>query len=150
MIELTNGKVLSLALAAALMGGLIGSGCGGSAKAVPLTKSEFLKEGGAICKSADRQREEELKKATAEGGSEPNQADMVTQVALPSAREMTEALAGLEPPAGDEKEVQAIIAAFEHGIETVESAPTNVSASMNAFAEATKAAEGYGLANCGI
>jgi hypothetical protein len=150
MIDLAGRKALTLVLAAALVGGLIGSGCGSSAQAVPLTRSEFLKEGNAICKSADQQREEELKKATAEGGSEPSQAEMVIQVALPSVQEMTDELAGLEPPAGDEKEVQAIVTAFEHGAETVESEPTNVPASMSAFTEATRAAEAYGLTSCGI
>jgi hypothetical protein len=148
---LGNKAALSMALVAFVMAGSIVSGCGGSDQAASLTKSQFVREANSICRNAEHQRLTALSNSnTEDAGNEPDQAELMTDIALPPVQEMTEELAELGIPTGDETEVQAIISAFEQGIATVNEDPTNVSAGMRAFSDATKLAEAYGLTDCGI
>ncbi len=76
--------------------------------------------------------------------------DLLSDLALPPVQEMIEELGDLGPPAGDEKKVQAIIEAFEDGVERLEANPANVSAGVAAFENANKLSEQYGLVACRI
>lgn len=126
------------------------SGCGGSGQAAPLKKPQFIQQADAICRHAESELETAIGEATKKGAGEMGQADLVTEVALPSMQNMTEELADLGVPVGDEKEVQRIIHAFDRGIATLEKNPTSVTADIGAFHQATDAADEYGLTDCGI
>lgn len=133
--------------AVALAAALIFAGCGGSGKPDPLKKSEFIAQADSICKSANSEREEALKEVAK---SEPEATQLVNETALPPIQKMTEELSGLGPPVGDEKEVHAIISAFEQGVKKIEADPTNLSAAVGAFDKADELAEAYGLVDCTI
>lgn len=125
-------------------------GCGDSTEAAPLKKPQFIQQANEICRHSEDERKRALREATEQSAGEPDQADLVTEAALPPIRTMTDELAELGAPRGDEKEVEEIVAGFERGIEMLEEAPTDVPANMAAFGEATEAAEAYGLISCGI
>jgi hypothetical protein len=150
-MERSRKSAIYTAAIALLAAGLLAAGCGGSGSAAPLKKPQFVREANAICANAVDEREKALSDATKEGSdSEPGQAALVTEVALPPVQKMSEELADLGVPVGDEKEVQAIVKAFERGIATVEKDPTSVNGVIGAFAEASKLAEAYGLTSCAI
>lgn len=135
-----------------MVAGLTSVGCGDSADAGPLTKSQFLQEADSICRTANQEREEALKEAAEQedtgGGSESEY--FVTEAALPPVESMTEDLGDLVPPRGDEKEVEAIIAAFEQGIARIEADPTDLTTAVSAFTKANQLSEAYGLKDCTI
>jgi hypothetical protein len=140
-----------LAFAALAVGGSLILGCGGSSDAAPLKKAQFVRQADEICRAAEDERKKALKEATEQSpDGEPGQVDLVMEAVLPSIQTMTEELAELGAPRGDEKQVKEIVAAFERGIATLEDAPTDVPADLIAFTEATEAAEVYGLPSCGI
>lgn len=125
-------------------------GCGGSSEAAPLKESQFVRQANAICRDGEDELKKALREATESAGGEPEQAGLVTEAALPSIQKMTEELADLGVPVGDEKVVQEILAGFERGIETLEEDPTDVPSDIAAFNKATESAEAYGLTSCGI
>jgi hypothetical protein len=134
----------------ALAVALIAAGCG-SSEPDPLTKAEFTKQGNSICKNSAEEREAKTSEAAKEdkGGSEEEEFEtFVADAALPPIQDMTEELAGLGVPKGDEKEVEAMVVAFEVGVEKLEANPRTLSGP--AFAKADKLAEDYGLTECKI
>jgi hypothetical protein len=135
-----------MALASVLFAGLILAGCGGSSSAEPLNKPQFIQEASAICRDADAERAEVLRNASSD---QPGAAELTTE-ALPPVEEMIEELGELGPPAGDTKEVRAIIAAFEAGLKDLKANPADLTSAVSAFAEANQLAEDYGLADCTI
>jgi hypothetical protein len=62
---------------------------------------------------------------------------------------MAEELGGLGPPKGDEKQVAAIVKAFEAGVAKLEADPL-ASNAPSAFAKADELAAAYGLTDCVI
>jgi hypothetical protein len=138
--------MIPVALLASLVGGLVLVGCGGSSSAEPLKKPQFAREANSICQEAEAERAKALKNTAS---SQSGLAELTT-IALPPIQKMTEELGELGVPVGDDKEVDAIIAAFEKGVERVEADPANLDAAVVAFAEANKLAEDYGLADCAI
>jgi hypothetical protein len=134
-----------LILGLLLVSGLVAAACGGSSSADPLAKPQFLREADAICRDAESERDEALKEA----GVESTPADLLTTLVSPI-EEMIGELDDLGSPVGDDKEVQAIIDAFERGVEKLQANPEDVGADIAAFAEANKLSEKYGLTDCRI
>jgi len=139
-------------LVGTLLIALAGIGCGDSADAGPLTKSQFLLQADSICRTAEEEREEALKEAAEQEdtGSGSEAEYFVSEVALPPIESMNEDLGDLVPPRGDEKEVEAIIAAFEQGIGRIEADPTDLTIAVSAFTKANQLSEAYGLKDCTI
>ncbi|HUB99347.1 MAG TPA: hypothetical protein VMS11_05945 [Solirubrobacterales bacterium] len=125
---------------------LVFAGCGGSGSD-PLTKAEFLKQGNAICATMQNERASQAKDAEAELADADEEETM--SFALEPVETMTDELGDLGPPEGQEKEVEAIIAAFEDGTSQLEAEPTGPK-SISAFAQADKKATAYGLTECTI
>lgn len=133
-----------MALAAAALT-LLALGCGGSSDAAPLKKSQFVKQADEVCASAQAERGEQKDELTESEDSE----EEVMQTLLDPVENMVDGLSDLGPPKGQEKEVEAIIAAYEEGIASLEAEPTGPDA-VSAFDKASKLAEGYGLSDCTI
>lgn len=140
-------KITLLSVLMALMLVLAVAGCGGSSEAKPLKKSQFVEEANSICKDAAAERGEAMREA-ADG--DPDAAEFATETALPPVQHMAEELGDLGAPVGDEKEVQAIVVAFEKGVKKVEADPANPSVGVTAFDHADELALEYGLADCTI
>jgi hypothetical protein len=131
--------VLTVALLAALA-----LGCGGSSEAAPLKKAQFIKQGDAICATAQAEREDQRK----EMAGQSSESD-VMQVLLQPIENMTKELDDLGVPVGQEKRVEAIVVAYEDGIAKLEADPGGPD-SVAAFRTASKLAADYGLTGCSI
>lgn len=121
------------------------AGCGGPDQ---LTKAQFIRQGNEICVSGIKEREASLAAVVKEAEGEPGPTEAV-EGALSPIKEMVDELNGLGVPKGDEKEVEAIIAGFEEGIEAIEANPKQALGGAS-FQAADEAATAYGLNECAI
>jgi len=131
---------------------LIVAGCGSSdSQSEPLTKVAFVKQGNEICHRATEERKQGTKEAVAKA-AEADASDEVqvfTETLLAPVETMTEELGDLGPPKREEKQVEAIIAAFEGGTEKLEAEP-GLAEAPSAYLEANKLAMRFGLTECTI
>jgi len=136
------------------------AGCGGDEErtfpegvAQPIAKVEFLAEAERICGSTNARVE-----AAADGlvstGDQPPPAEVrraVIGVAVPALEAEVRAIRALGVPEGDERRVEAIIAATERGIEQIRADPVGVlDGPPPALREAGRLARAYGSENCGF
>jgi hypothetical protein len=141
---------------------LVAAGCGGSSEGATSAATKgtssgtssqnelsFAEQANAICRGAESEREKAVTDATEEGKA-PDQKSLVTKVIVPQVQTMIEELKGLTPPKGDEKEVGAIITAFEGGVAKLKANPSDYADNLAAFAKADRLAEEYELIDCGL
>ncbi|HWO83525.1 MAG TPA: hypothetical protein VNM38_07030 [Solirubrobacterales bacterium] len=151
-----NKRVLLVLAALAASSALIvgcGSGGGTTESSGPLTKAEFIKQGDAICKKGNGESKAEVEEFADEKGfdlenpSKRQSEEVVTEVLVPNLERQAEELAALEPPKGDTKEVNAIIASLEKVIAELKKAPSNFG--VVAFAKPIRLEGAYGFKVCG-
>jgi hypothetical protein len=149
-------------LAAPLAALLLFAGCGDGDEAgggfppgvaQPQTKVEFLREADRICLSQDARIEaaaDEL--ATAPGGPPPAQVRrLALGIVVPALEVEVRAIGALPVPVGDEREVEAILAATQRGIAQIEADPAGlVDGPPPGLREAGRLAERYGSQQCGV
>jgi hypothetical protein len=151
------GKRIVSASIGALAIGAMALGCGSSASGDAPTKAQFVRQGNAICARAEDERNKSLAAAVrhsqsnAPGGSAPSVdlERLTTDVAVPKIQETIDELGGLDPPAGEEAEIDAILGNLEAAVETSEADPDRFVAGT-AFLKANKAATAYGLTACAV
>jgi hypothetical protein len=151
-------KGIRTALAALAMLATAGAGCGSDSSNASLTKAEFVKQGNVICKKGYEKKntelaatfEKETKKDSGQLSLSPSQEeDLVLDVALPPVQAVADGLNELGPPAGDEKEVSAIVEQLEAAIVEIGEDPLNIlQGTENPFDKYTKLASEYGLREC--
>lgn len=120
--------------------------------AAALTRPEFLARADEICLSIETQIEasgDEL--FNAHGRPEPAEVrEFAFDVAIPKLRGEADAIRALGVPAGDDEQVDAILAAAERGIEQIRGDPdVLVSSAPPALREAGRLARRYGSRECG-
>ncbi len=138
-----------IAVLAALVLSVVAVGCGGGGEPGPLPRKAFVAQANAICAQGTKDREAAMSEAAKESASESESEELVTAAAVEATEDMVDELDGLGVPRGDEKQVEAIIAAFEKGIATIEADPERGLGS-SAFKQADEAALAYGLSECAI
>ena len=150
MLLINGRRVLGAALLAALLAALV-AGCGGSSDAAPLKKPQFVKQANAICVEAQQERAAVSKELSKQGGGSGGsaEAEEVMTELLEPIEGMTERLSELAPPKGQEREVEAIVAAYEKGTSQLQGGPEGKTA-VTAFDEADQLALAYGLTECTI
>jgi hypothetical protein len=137
------------------------AGCGGDEaepalapdEPAPLTKEQFLFEADRICFAVESQIE-----AAADdyAGSqeEPDPAEVrrvVSRIVVPKLRSEVETIALLDPPPGDEAEVQRILDATGRGADALEGDPLIVLDGIPPdLREAESLARAYGSRECGL
>jgi hypothetical protein len=138
------------------------AGCGGGDEAEdefppgvaqPPTKVEFLREADRICLSQDAQIEaaaDDL--VNAPGRPPPAQVRrLALGIVVPALEAEVRAIGALPVPVGDEREVEAILAATERGIAQIEVDPASlVDGPPPGLREAGRLAERYGSRQCGV
>jgi hypothetical protein len=137
---------------------VLAAGCGSSSSSQDsssLSKAEFLVKANAAC---DRERHGVLSRISSyleqhgsEGKSEAELiADMAKAVLLPASRAETEALEALGAPPGDEKRIEAMLAAQRKAIAEVAALRrvTSIEAVENRFNQASDQFRAYGLESC--
>jgi hypothetical protein len=128
-----------------------------SASGQPLTKREFIRLGDQICRRGGTKIVTELQKHKLEYGrgfgKQPTQKqneEGLVDLVLPVIQSEAEEIAALEPPAGDEQEVAAIVRALETGVAETEAKPSLAgSVKGNPLGEASKLSQEYGFKLCG-
>ncbi len=138
-------KNYGCAMVAALLATGAAAGCGGEEA---LTKSEFLKQGNAICAKGSKKIEDGAKKL---GDGKPSK-EVVTKFAedtlIPSVEDQLSELGDLKPPKADEDKVKKILDAADEALTKTKDDPTVLTSSDDPFKEANKQAEAYGLTKC--
>ncbi len=144
---------------AAFLAAVALSGCGededsySPVVADPLSKVEFLREADRICISTEAQIEaaaDEL--ATQPGGPDPREVERIAlAVVVPALETEVRAIRAIGAPPGEEKQVAAILAATERGIEEIEGAPRALADGPPAgLRQAKRLAKAYGSRECGF
>lgn len=163
-----NARLMSL-LAAAVAIVAIGVGCGGSddpnsgseatetIATSSLSKAAFIKqareaclrEGKGLIGEATAYRREHESEDLPEG---VQLANMVKAVILPTVEAQIAAVRELGAPAGDEKEIEALLAAQQAAVDTVRELKSAESLEVveSRFAGAAKKLEAYGFTGCAI
>jgi hypothetical protein len=141
---------------------LVAVGCGGGDESTtgypagvsrPLAKVEFLAEADRICHSTNA-RIEAVADDLVAGRQDPPPAEVrqaVLGVAIPALETEVRAIRALGAPAGDSREVEAIVAATERGIGEIRADPVAVlNGPPPALRRAGRLARAYGSAECDL
>ena len=129
---------------------LLVAGCGGSSEEA-LTKSEFVKQGNAICAVAAKEREKAIFEVANNANPSRSQQEVreeAVEAGIPVYEEATEQIADLGAPKGDEAKVEAVVEAMEEAAAKVNANPQSAFSGDRTFGKANKAAESYGLDAC--
>jgi hypothetical protein len=112
-------RTIALALAALA---LSLAGCGGDDQA--LSTTEFQEQGNAVCKEGDAQLAEKGKRLFGPDGKAPPSVEALAayfrEDALPVARAKLDGLDRLDPPEGERKKVERMLAAGRRAIDEVD------------------------------
>jgi hypothetical protein len=172
----TLNKRLVILLAALLTLAVIAAGCGGgddgdtSATATngaattdgggsaddggPLTKEEFIEEANAICTEGRNQVLAEMssyvKEHSGEGQSKPEVlAEAIKTLFIPTIQTQIDEIRELSAPAGDQDQIDALLAAMQRAVDVAEDdAESSVAEIGQEFKRSAKLARKYGLTGC--
>ncbi|HEV7483533.1 MAG TPA: hypothetical protein VGO13_10590 [Solirubrobacterales bacterium] len=151
--------MLAGVMAIAIVAAGCGSGSDGSTDTtvVVLTKTEFIKQGDAICAKGSEtlsKEAEEFAEANNIDTSKPTkeqQEEVVTTVVAPALQTQADELGELGAPKGEEEKTTAIIDALEAGAEELEDNPGALLESSGAgpLDKANELAKEFGFKSCG-
>jgi hypothetical protein len=144
-----DSKCCGLALSAVLVAAA--AGCGGSDDNAP-TKAEFIQQADAICKKAHDKFEKDFNQAFA-GNSQPSQAELnkfALSTLVPGVQGEIDDVSALQPPSGDEAEVEAIIDAVQGGVDKIKADPGVLSPQVkfDPQKKGHQLAKEYGMKEC--
>ncbi len=150
-----------LVLAGVLAIAAIGIGCGGDGStevtaSADVEKPTYLKKADAICNQSNARVERDWEDFVKSRGGDPTEAfegeenenAFATTVVLPEKQRQLDELKELPAPEADQDEVEAILAAYQEGIDIGEADPQAVMSTSGVFKYAAKTAENYGLREC--
>lgn len=130
-----------LLLLAFALGLMLITGCGDSSEAEEktLTKKQFVQLTEAFCDKEYRAEERDMKAYADKhlllfGGGEPWEQEVLNEIVFEYVEDKIDYFKSLPVPEGDEKEVRAMIVAFEEGLEKSEENPAGL-AEVRPFAE---------------
>ena len=146
-----NGKLWGLALAVVFAAALPAAGCGGSDDNAP-TKAEFITQADAICKKAHDKFETDFNEAFGDN-PQPSQAQLnefALSTLVPGVQGEIDDISALEPPSGDEAEVNAIIDAVQGGVNKIKADPGVLSPQVkfDPQQKGHQLAKEYGMKEC--
>ncbi len=149
-----------LVLAGALAVTAIGIGCGDGSTEVTASadveKPTYIKKADAVCNQSNTRVERGWEDFVKSRGGDPAEAfegeeaenAFATTVILPEKQRQVDELKELTAPEADRDEVEAILAAYQEGIDIGEADPQAVMSTQGVFKYAAKTAEDYGLREC--
>jgi uncharacterized protein with von Willebrand factor type A (vWA) domain len=139
---------------------LVAVGCGGgsdsSSDSSSISKAQFIKQADAICEKGNEENEAEFEEFAKENGlsekQEPTKAqqeEAISEIVAPGVQKQIDEIDALGAPEGDEKQIEAMVAAVEEGVEEIEEDPGSLTEGKNPLAKGSKLAKEYGLKTCG-
>jgi hypothetical protein len=140
------GSIVGLAVLVALLV----AGCGGSEETV--TKTDFIRQGNAVCGKWQQARGNRFREVNAKFKPPVTQAKREKAIlyVIEPYGDAIEGLKELDPPAGEEEKVEAMIKAMEEGLNQAEANLGSLISSGAAFSKGNKLAQEYGLKECGV
>ncbi len=137
---------------------VVGCGSGGdsssgeTASTSTLTKAQFLKLGNAICAKSNDEINAVYGKYAGKLPGEAKMNQVAQEIVPPVRKKVIRRLRALDPPAGEEKHVEKILAAIEEGIEKGEEDAASLRAAgpEYAFWRAYHMEIDYGLVKCAL
>lgn len=153
-------KLLTAAVAAVVLAALI-AGCGGgdetTDETVTLTKTEFIKQGDAICQAGNEEIEEGFEEFAEENdlpeNKEPSKeqgVELVETVILPSIQQQGEEIRELGAPDGDEEQVDELLTSLEEAVAEGEDDPEILfEGKTDPFGKVNQLTKDYGFKVCG-
>jgi hypothetical protein len=156
-------KRFIVVLAAVVAFAAIGAGCGSSddsttdTDVVVLTKTEFIKQGDAICKKGSESLSQEAEDFADENNidtekpTKEQQEEVIETVVAPALLGQAEELNELGAPEGEEDKAAAVFEALEAGAEEMEGDPASLLESKGAgpLDKANELASEFGFKECG-
>jgi hypothetical protein len=151
-------------LLACVVGALVAGGCGDGdqPEEKTLTKKQFVAKAEAFCDKEYRAEERDMERYADEhgllfGGGEPWEQEVLNEaVIFDYVRDKIAFFKSLPAPEGDEKEVRAMIEAFEEGLEKSEEEPASLAEPRpgqkpldNPFEKSYETTSAYGPWLCG-
>jgi hypothetical protein len=153
-------KRLIALLAGVMAIAIVAAGCGSSddsTDTVVLTKTEFIKQGDAICAKGSKALSQEAEDFADENDIDTNkptkeqQEEVIAAVVGPALQTQADELSELSAPDGEEDKTSAIIEALESGAEELEDDPGVLlkSSGKGPLDEANELANEFGFKECG-
>jgi hypothetical protein len=148
-------KRLIAMLAGAMAIAIVAAGCGSSSDTtVVLTKTEFIKQGDAICAKGGKQIEDEADEFAKENNvdtSKEDQEEVIATVVAPVLQTQVDEISELGAPSGEEDTTAAIVEALADGAEELEENPASLLESDGAgpLDKAKELAGRFGFKVCG-
>lgn len=125
-------------------------GCGGGDDTTSITKSEFLKQGNAVCKVQNQKREKAIQETIGNGSekfTDARKKELLLEI-IPFYEEATEELQALGLPAGDEEKIEAILAAREKAAKETKADLDEAITTRSQYEAANELSAKYGLSSC--
>jgi len=129
------------------------TGCGGSSSDEALTKAEFEKQAGAICKEAEVKRAKVISSIVEQADPKGNvqaQQEQLIKKAIPTYEEAAQQIDDLGAPEGQEEKVGVLVKEMEAAAEKSMADPHTAATSNIFFRKANELAQEYKLAGCVI
>lgn len=118
------------------------------------SKAEFIKQADAICKKAHDEFEKEFRQAFRKASEQTNEnlKRFALTTLVPGNEGEIRDISALEPPAGSEAEVKAIIAAVQTGVDKIKADPGILLPSVpeDPLAKGHRLAKQYGMKECSV
>jgi hypothetical protein len=146
---------------------VVAAGCGGGstttttsagasgatgAQGAPLSKSQFLAKGNAICKKGNQAIQNAAKQTFPKSGPKPSASqiqDFATKTVIPNIEEQVTAIKALPAPAGDQAQVTKIVDSAQSALDKAKQDPASITGNgPGPFAQTNKLARAYGLTVC--
>jgi hypothetical protein len=136
--------------ALAAIGVLLAVGCGGSGSEEAQSKADFVREGSAICGKWQQARSTRLQEVPSKLKPPVTQAkkEKALLFILEPYGDVLHGLKELDPPAGEEEKVEAMIKAAGEGYAQGQANPRTLMNDNVAFRKADELFEAYGLNAC--
>jgi hypothetical protein len=154
-----TGRATRTLVVAALAAGLVAAGCGDDdSDEEAVTQNEYIAGSNAICERTQSQVDEPYQRIIGEGRPTPTEAQrFLADAVLPAMRENVSEREALTGPAGDEAEIEAMIAAGREAIAGFEQVAANRSKTVALFrgelrdpaTEYDSRSRAYGIDGCG-
>jgi hypothetical protein len=154
-------KRLIALLAGVMAIAIVAAGCGssddGTDTVVVLTKTEYIKQGDAICAQGSKTLSQEAEDFADENDIDTNkptkeqQEEVIATVVGPALQAQADELSALGAPDGEEDKTSAIIEALESGAEELEDDPAVLLGDdgVAPLDKANELAEEFGFKECG-